>query len=52
MSTGINLVVYYMPTVLITNVGLTRNTALLIAGGVNCMFVVGESRGSSLLDQS
>ncbi|KAF2162131.1 hypothetical protein M409DRAFT_69342 [Zasmidium cellare ATCC 36951] len=37
---GINLVVYYMPTVLVQNVGLSRNTSLLIAGFVNLMFIV------------
>lgn len=32
--------VYYMPTVLVSNVGVERNTALLVAGFVQLMFVV------------
>ncbi|PIB00072.1 Sugar transporter STL1 [Cercospora beticola] len=36
---GINLVVYYMPTVLVQNVGLSLNTSLLIAGFVQMMFI-------------
>lgn len=38
---GINLVVYYMPTVLVENVGMGAGRAQLIAGFVELMFVVG-----------
>ncbi len=39
---GINLVVYFVPTVLQTNVGLTRNLSLILGGCIQCMFVVGS----------
>ncbi|KXT07092.1 hypothetical protein AC578_2465 [Pseudocercospora eumusae] len=48
---GINLVVYYMPTVLVQNVGLSRNTSLLIAGFVQCMFIVGNTLPALALDR-
>ena len=40
---GINLVVYYVPTALEKNVGLTRNLALVIGGCVQTMSVHSES---------
>ncbi|KAK8237962.1 general substrate transporter [Phyllosticta capitalensis] len=39
---GINLVVYYLPTVLESNVGMTRNMSLLIAGVTQIMFPLGS----------
>lgn len=48
---GINLVVYYMPTVLVDNVGVRPNTALLIAGFVQLMFVVGNTLPALALDR-
>ncbi|OOF90233.1 hypothetical protein ASPCADRAFT_157188 [Aspergillus carbonarius ITEM 5010] len=39
---GINLVVYYIPTVLNTNVGLSKNLSNLLGGCVQIMFVVGS----------
>ena len=39
---GINLVVYFVPTVLEDNVGLTRNLALILGGCIQIMFVVGS----------
>lgn len=40
-----------MPTVLVQNVGLGRNTALLIAGFVNLMFIVGNTAPALALDR-
>lgn len=48
---GINLVVYYMPTVLVTNVGMARGRAQLIAGFVELMFVVGNTLPAFYLDR-
>ncbi|PPJ58607.1 hypothetical protein CBER1_03532 [Cercospora berteroae] len=48
---GINLVVYYMPTVLVQNVGLSLNTSLLIAGFVQMMFIVGNTLPALALDR-
>ncbi|GLA08492.1 hypothetical protein AnigIFM60653_010026 [Aspergillus niger] len=39
---GINMVVYYIPTVLNTNVGLDKNLSNLLGGCVQIMFVVGS----------
>ncbi|KAK5102284.1 hypothetical protein LTR24_000194 [Lithohypha guttulata] len=39
---GINLVVYYVPEALESNVGLTRNLSLIIGGCIQCMFVIGS----------
>ena len=38
---GINLVVYYVTSVLEKNVGLSRNMSLILGGCVQIMFVVG-----------
>ncbi len=43
--------VYYMPTVLVTNVGVERNTALLVAGFVQLMFVIGNTLPALALDR-
>lgn len=48
---GINLVVYYMPSVLVTNVGLSAKTAQLIAGFIELMFIIGSTLPSLRLDQ-
>ncbi|KAI5801204.1 sugar transporter [Geopyxis carbonaria] len=48
---GINLVVYFVPTVLETNVGLTRNLSLLLGGVIQCMFVIGSLVPSFFLDR-
>lgn len=48
---GINLVVYYVPSALENNVGLTRNLSLLIGGAVQCMFFVGSLVPTFFLDQ-
>lgn len=48
---GINLVVYYMPSVLVENVKLNRNTSLLIAGFVELMFIVGNTLPALALDR-
>ena len=48
---GINLVVYYMPTVLVENVGLPRNSAQLIAGFVELMFIIGNTLPALALDR-
>ncbi|THC91260.1 hypothetical protein EYZ11_009279 [Aspergillus tanneri] len=39
---GINLIVYFIPTVLSNNVGLSKNLSLIIGGCVQIMFVVGS----------
>ncbi|KAB8211220.1 general substrate transporter [Aspergillus parasiticus] len=39
---GINLLVYFIPTVLSTNVGLTKNLSMIIGGCAQIMFVVGS----------
>ncbi|KAF2094760.1 general substrate transporter [Rhizodiscina lignyota] len=48
---GINLVVYFVPTVLQENVGLTRNLSLLLGGVIQCMFVIGSFVPSLLVDK-
>ncbi|QIW95710.1 hypothetical protein AMS68_001228 [Peltaster fructicola] len=48
---GINLVVYYMPTVLVSNVGLAPTTSILIAGGVVLMFPLGNTLPALALDR-
>jgi MFS family permease len=48
---GINLVVYYMPTVLVTNVGLEARTAQIIGGCINIMFIVGNTAPALALDR-
>ena len=48
---GINLVVYYMPTVLVTNVGMGATQAQLIAGFIELMFIVGSLLPSLALDR-
>ncbi|KAL2356833.1 general substrate transporter [Cryomyces antarcticus] len=48
---GINLVVYFVPTVLQENVGLTRNLSLLLGGVINCMFVIGSFVPALLVDR-
>lgn len=51
MQGGINLVVYYVPSALQNNVGLTRNLSLLIGGAVQCMFFVGSLVPTFFLDR-
>lgn len=48
---GINLVVYYMPTVLVENVGMAPSRAILVAGFVELMFVVGNTLPALALDR-
>ena len=48
---GINLVVYYMPTVLVENVGMPASQAQLVAGFVELMFVVGNTLPAFALDR-
>ena len=48
---GINLVVYYMPTVLVVNVGMAPQKAQLVAGFVELMFVVGDSFSNFTVDR-
>lgn len=48
---GINLVVYYMPTVLVVNVGMSAPRAQLIAGFVELMFPVGNTLPALFLDR-
>jgi hypothetical protein len=49
---GINLVVYYITSVLQINVGLTRNLSLLLGGVINMMFFFGSLYPTFYLDKS
>ncbi|KAL8761476.1 MAG: hypothetical protein Q9194_007687, partial [Teloschistes cf. exilis] len=48
---GINLVVYYVTSVLEDNVGLTRNLSLILGGCINTMFVIGSLVPTFFLDR-
>ncbi|KAJ9616718.1 hypothetical protein H2200_000437 [Cladophialophora chaetospira] len=48
---GINLVVYYMPTVLVTNVDLSARVSQIIAGFIQLMFIVGSLGPALALDR-
>lgn len=48
---GINLVVYYVTTVLQVNVGLDRNLSLILGGAINAMFLIGSFLPALYLDQ-
>ncbi|KAK2744646.1 hypothetical protein FQN55_006564 [Onygenales sp. PD_40] len=48
---GINLVVYFIPTVLENNVGLDRNLSLLLGGVIQIMFLLGSFVPSFLVDR-
>ncbi|KAK3678088.1 hypothetical protein LTR78_002183 [Recurvomyces mirabilis] len=48
---GINLVVYYVPTALETNVGLSKNLSLVIGGCVQTMFFFGSLIPTFFLDR-
>ncbi|KAK6391578.1 hypothetical protein LTR65_004413 [Meristemomyces frigidus] len=48
---GINLVVYFVPTALQDNVGLTRNLSLVIGGCVQTMFFFGSLIPTFFLDR-
>ncbi|KAK7732558.1 hypothetical protein SLS53_008445 [Cytospora paraplurivora] len=48
---GINLVVYYITTVLQTNVGLSRNLSLVLGGAINAMFFLGSLFPAFFLDK-
>lgn len=48
---GINLVVYYVTSVLEKNVGLSRNMALILGGCVQIMFMLGSLLPTFALDQ-
>lgn len=48
---GINLVVYYITSVLEQNVGLSRNLALLLGGVINLMFPIGSLFPTFFLDR-
>ncbi|KAF1976908.1 putative Myo-inositol transporter 1 [Bimuria novae-zelandiae CBS 107.79] len=48
---GINLVVYYITSVLQLNVGLTRNLSLLLGGVINLMFFIGSLFPTFFLDR-
>lgn len=49
---GINLVVYYITSVLQLNVGLTRNLSLLLGGVINMMFFFGSLYPTFTLDKT
>lgn len=49
---GINLVVYYITSVLEQNVGLDRNLSLLLGGVINLMFFIGSLLPTFTLDKT
>ncbi|KAJ4377745.1 hypothetical protein N0V83_000575 [Neocucurbitaria cava] len=49
---GINLVVYYITSVLQLNVGLTRDLSLLLGGVINLMFFLGSLLPTFTLDRT
>ncbi|KAH7390018.1 general substrate transporter [Pyrenochaeta sp. MPI-SDFR-AT-0127] len=48
---GINLVVYYIPSVLVQNVGMTPRMAQILGGCINMMFMFGSILPSFALDR-
>lgn len=48
---GINLVVYYIPTVLVKSVGITPKLAQILGGCINTMFIVGSIGPTLALDR-
>ncbi|WAO94830.1 MFS domain-containing protein [Fusarium falciforme] len=48
---GINLVVYYVPSVLVTNVGTTAHMAQILGGCIQIMFMVGAILPALALDR-
>ncbi|KAF9890352.1 hypothetical protein FE257_006018 [Aspergillus nanangensis] len=48
---GINLIVYYIPTVLRNNVGMSKNLSLVLGGCVQIMFVIGSLVPTFLADR-
>ncbi|KAF2152816.1 general substrate transporter [Myriangium duriaei CBS 260.36] len=48
---GINLVVYYIPSVLVQNVGMTPRIAQILGGCINMMFMFGSILPSLCLDR-
>lgn len=48
---GINLIVYYIPTALVENVGMTAQTAQILGGCINMMFMFGSILPSLALDR-
>ncbi|KAI0471875.1 general substrate transporter [Xylariaceae sp. FL0804] len=48
---GINLIVYYIPTVLRTNVGLSPHLSSVLGGCINMMFMVGSFLPTFYLDR-
>lgn len=48
---GINLVVYYIPSVLVQNVGMEPQLAQILGGCINLMFVIGSILPTVALDR-
>ncbi|KAJ5959367.1 uncharacterized protein N7479_006517 [Penicillium vulpinum] len=48
---GINLVVYYAPSVLVQNIGMTPKLAQILAGFINLMFALGSIIPTLTLDR-
>ncbi|KAK9428528.1 general substrate transporter [Lipomyces doorenjongii] len=48
---GINLAVYYMPTVLEKSVGVSQQMAILLGSLINCMFLLGSFVPTLLADK-
>lgn len=48
---GINLVVYYAPSVLVQNVGMSSQLAQILGGCINIMFLLGSILPSLALDR-
>lgn len=48
---GINLVVYYIPTVLVKSVGMSAKLAQILGGCINTMFIIGSIGPTLALDR-
>ena len=48
---GINLVVYYIPTVLVKSVGMSPKLAQILGGCINTMFIIGSIGPTLALDR-
>lgn len=50
-ASGINLVVYYIPSILVQNAGMSARTAQVLGGCINIMFMIGSILPSFALDR-
>jgi MFS family permease len=50
-ASGINLVVYYIPSILVQNAGMSTHTSQIFGGCINMMFMIGSLLPSLALDR-